>query len=289
MRALASSRQPFRVLDREELVARRPGEQERQLGAAQLLGRLQRVALVHPGRDLLGVVLDAGVVQPRRHPGGDQLVRDLGLGERLEGGAGEGADAERRREHGHAARQLGQRRHRLEDPRREVLVGVAVGQHEAADPLWVAGDENLRHRPAGVVADDRHVLELERGEEAVDRSPRCREGRGRHRGSSRSAARRSASPARCSDSGRRGGRRRRPRGGRRRGSRGRRRPACPRRLRGSGCDRGKVDLVALICDWSSLHPPRKLVSADGARKIHTDSMNVKANPGGALASRPAGR
>ena len=47
-------------------------------------------------------------------------------------------------------------------------MGVAVGQHEPADPLRVAGDEHLRHRAAGVVADDRHVLQVQRLEEAVD-------------------------------------------------------------------------------------------------------------------------
>jgi hypothetical protein len=47
-------------------------------------------------------------------------------------------------------------------------VGVAVGQDEAADPLGMAGDEHLRHRPARVVADDRHVLQVEGLEEAGD-------------------------------------------------------------------------------------------------------------------------
>ena len=48
-------------------------------------------------------------------------------------------------------------------------MGVAVGEDEAADPLGMAGDEDLRHGAAGVVADDRHVLEVERLEEGGDR------------------------------------------------------------------------------------------------------------------------
>ena len=48
-------------------------------------------------------------------------------------------------------------------------MGVAVGQHEAADPLRMAGDEHLGHGPAAVVADDRHVLEVHRLQEIGDR------------------------------------------------------------------------------------------------------------------------
>ncbi len=69
-----------------------PGAQVSRIGSSeplQLLGRLQRVALVHPDGDLLRVVLDAGVVQPRPHPGGDQVGRDPRLGEGLEGGTGQ--------------------------------------------------------------------------------------------------------------------------------------------------------------------------------------------------------
>jgi hypothetical protein len=55
-------------------------------------------------------------------------------------------------------------------------VGVAVGEDEAADPLGVAGDQHLRHRAARVVADDRHVLEVERLEEVGDQG--CDPGRG---------------------------------------------------------------------------------------------------------------
>jgi hypothetical protein len=102
------------------------------------------------------------------HPGGDQVVRDLALGEGGEGAAGHRFDPERSREKEHSARQLRQRRHRLEHPRREVLVGIAVGQDQAADAVGVGGHQHLRNRSAGVVADDRHVFELELGEELGD-------------------------------------------------------------------------------------------------------------------------
>ncbi len=105
------------------------------------------------------------------HPGGDQLGRDRVLREGLEGGPGEGADAEGGGQQRHPAGKRRDRRHRLEDAGREVVVGVAVGEDEAADPLRVAGDQDLRHRAARVVADDRHVVQVERLEEAGDR--RC--------------------------------------------------------------------------------------------------------------------
>ena len=42
---------------------------------------------------------------------------------------------------------------------------VAVGQRQGADRLGMAGDEDLRHTPAAVVADDRHLVEAQRIEE----------------------------------------------------------------------------------------------------------------------------
>src|SRR5262249_18524116 len=57
---------------------------------------------------------------------------------------------------------------RLEDARGEVLVGVAVGEDEAADPGGAAGDRHLAHGPARVVADQGDVVEIERLEEAFD-------------------------------------------------------------------------------------------------------------------------
>ena len=57
IRALpASLGQPLGVADREEAVSRRPGEQDRQLGAAQLLAPPPACSACHADRDLLQVV-----------------------------------------------------------------------------------------------------------------------------------------------------------------------------------------------------------------------------------------
>ena len=61
-------RQPLGVLQREDLVAGRPGEQQGEVGGPQLLCSLQRLALVHPRRHLLQVAFDAGIVQAGLHP-----------------------------------------------------------------------------------------------------------------------------------------------------------------------------------------------------------------------------
>ena len=45
--------------------------------------------------------------------------------------------------------------------RREVLEGVAVGEHEAADAAGVGVQQVLADRPAGVVADERDVTQVE--------------------------------------------------------------------------------------------------------------------------------
>ena len=58
-----------------------------------------------------------------------------------------------------------QRHERL---RREVLERVAVRQHEAPDATGVGVDNELADRPAGVVADERDVVQVERLEEGDD-------------------------------------------------------------------------------------------------------------------------
>ena len=82
----------------------RPGEQDRELGIAQLLGGLQRVALVHPDRHLFHVALDVRVVEPGSIQEAISSGGNGSLGEGLEGGAGDGADPEGGRDHRHHAR-----------------------------------------------------------------------------------------------------------------------------------------------------------------------------------------
>ena len=135
-----------------------------------------------------------------------KLGRDRVLGDGPEGGARDGGrpgtgSAER----AHPAGQLRHRHQRLEGPRREVLVGVAVGQHEAADPLRVPGDEHLAtsRRRCRCRRSSRPPGRAPRGSSAIDRrDPVGGEvGVGLHRDL---AASRSASRARCSGSDRRG-------------------------------------------------------------------------------------
>ncbi len=177
-------RQALRVGELEEAVLGRPGEQGRPVELAESLGGLQRVALVQSGGDLGRVAPDPGVTLRGLHPAVDQLGRDLGLREWRERRPAKRRQAERQRHHGHRARQLGQGRHQLEGRGREVLVRVAVGQHQPADSLRAPRREHLRDRPAAVVANDRHAVQLHRLEEVGDhvRDPRGREvGIGVHR------------------------------------------------------------------------------------------------------------
>ena len=57
---------------------------------------------------------------------------------------------------------------RLEERRREALVDVARGEHEARDAVRMLRRDELAERAAGVVADERHALEPERVHEVDD-------------------------------------------------------------------------------------------------------------------------
>ena len=88
--------------------------------------------------------------------------------------------------------------------RRELLERVAGGQHEPADPLRVVADQPLGDRAAGVVGDDRDVVELERVEQVGDDPRAGRGARGRCPRAADASARRAAGRARCSGTRRRG-------------------------------------------------------------------------------------
>ena len=64
---------------------------------------------------------------------------------------------------------------RLERRRRHVVVRVAVGQGEGAEPLGVAGREDLRDGAAGVVGDEVDAGQVERLAEGGDRVGQRRE------------------------------------------------------------------------------------------------------------------
>ena len=76
-------------------------------------------------------------------------------------------------EHAAAGSDAGQREaldERLELGRREVVERVAVGQHQRPEALGMIGGHQLRERAAGVVADERDVVELEPFEQLRDQS-----------------------------------------------------------------------------------------------------------------------
>ena len=158
----------------------------------------------------------------------------------------------------------------------------------------VAGDQHLRHRAAGVVADDRHVLEVERLEEAVDDrgdAGRGEVGVGVHRdllGADRPVGRDAAAaigepvddavPEAAVDE-----------------------EAVDEddrlalaRFAVADAPRGQLDLVALAAGHRSLMancsvPPQlgNLMQSEVRRgKIHTDSMNVKRDTGASARRRP---
>src|SRR4030095_17034048 len=52
--------------------------------------------------------------------------------------------------------------------RQEVLERIARSQHQAANPLGMAGGDPLGHGATGGVGDEGHVLELKRREERSD-------------------------------------------------------------------------------------------------------------------------
>ena len=57
---------------------------------------------------------------------------------------------------------------RLEEGGEDVLVRVAGREHEGAEPLRMVHGHELAQRAARVVADQRHVLEVERSEQVGD-------------------------------------------------------------------------------------------------------------------------
>ena len=60
------------------------------------------------------------------------------------------------------------REHQVERERRELVERIAVGQHQPADGLGIGVDHQLADAAAGVVADQGHVLQSERGDGVAD-------------------------------------------------------------------------------------------------------------------------
>ena len=104
----------------------------------------------------------------------DPAARDLGVGAVLDshpnafGAWRTGVSRSDCADRPDRARDAGDRLQRAEHRRQEVLVRVAVGEHQPPEALGVARRDELADRAAGVVADQGHVLELERVHEVGD-------------------------------------------------------------------------------------------------------------------------
>ena len=165
-------RQPFGVGELEEAVLGRPGESQRALEAAQLLGGLERVALVHTGGELARVALHPASLAVGASQSSISSGRDLVFGEQRIAARRRAPMPKGHRQQRHAAGDPRDRRHEVERKRREVLEGVAVGEHQAPDAL------GMRPRPASARPRRRESLPTS-GDAARSRA---------RRGSRRSAA-----------------------------------------------------------------------------------------------------
>lgn len=58
--------------------------------------------------------------------------------------------------------------HRFEDRRRKVFERIATSEDQGTEPFGIVDRDELGDDPAGVVADQHHVLELERGKDVGD-------------------------------------------------------------------------------------------------------------------------
>lgn len=58
--------------------------------------------------------------------------------------------------------------HRFEDRRRKVFERIATSEDQGTEPFGIVDRDELGDDPAGVVADQHHVLELERGKNVGD-------------------------------------------------------------------------------------------------------------------------
>ena len=112
-----------------------------------------------------------GPAAQRCGPGGGH-VRVEAAGERPEPelAVADAGRAHPLRRHGDRRRMAQQRHEAAQRWRREVLEGVAVRQHQPPDPRRIGVEDVLADGAAGVVADQRHVVQLERLDEGDDLS-----------------------------------------------------------------------------------------------------------------------
>ena len=63
---------------------------------------------------------------------------------------------------------LGRGEHRLEDRWRKVFERITTGEYQRTEPLGMVHRDELRDDPAGVVADQHHIVEVEGGQDIGD-------------------------------------------------------------------------------------------------------------------------
>ena len=155
------------VLGRKELVLRRPNDERQLVEASQRLCRLVGVADIDGTQQSREVAPDSGTPADGVGVGTHDPRLDRVSG-RPAVGEGQTLDESRLNRLRHAPHQIA----RARDPqrialraRRELLERFARGEDKPSDALGVVADEPLRDGAAGVVGDDRDVVELERLEQ----------------------------------------------------------------------------------------------------------------------------
>ena len=139
-----------------------PGDQEGQLGRSQARGRRVRHLRPEAEQDLAKIPPDGAARGQRLAPAID-LVRIEFVRERAEHERQwpEGPDPQDPPQWPDRTRDVPDQVEVPEAPGREVVVHVAVRQHDATESFRRIRRHDLRDRAAGVVADERHVVQIE--------------------------------------------------------------------------------------------------------------------------------
>ncbi len=194
-----------------------------------------------PSQDRGDLAADRGARQRGREPSVAEVVGDAALGQPAEGERQSPGRpwTERLRDQEDRSGDACERLQRAEHRRQEVLIGVARCEHEAGQPLGMVHGDELADRAAGVVADERDALQVERLDEAGDDRGEAEGGEVGARRSSAAPASRAAGRARSRGSRVRDVAPPRATGVRSRAGRARARSAHPCPTRGSGSRPGE--------------------------------------------------
>ena len=165
----AASRSAMRGREDEPVLAR-PRQRDRLLEAPQARHGVEQMARVDAAQYRAQVGPHGRRAATRRRPCVGHRALDRALGQAPVGDRQppRGRDLQRGRDRLDAAGHAGGELERAEERREEALVGVAVGEHEPAQPLGVVGGDELRDGAAGVVAAEDHVPQVALLEQSGD-------------------------------------------------------------------------------------------------------------------------